>query len=123
VTAATDRRAARGFSLIELLVALAVFALVVVAMLNLSGESVRTAVHVEERVLAGIVAANVAAEAQLLEPAQLAASQQGSQTLGDRQWAWRRTATDTGSDGLLRVEIEVLRPGDGGVAASASVFR
>lgn len=123
MTATTDRRAARGFSLIELLVALAVFALVVVGLLNLAGESVRTAVHVEERVLAGIVAANVAAEAQLLEPAQLAVSQQGSQTLGDRQWSWRRTATASGSDGLLRVEIEVLRPDDGGVAASASVFR
>lgn len=113
----------RGFSLIELLVALAVFALVVVGLLNLSGESVRTAVHVEEQVLAGIVAANVAAEAQLLEPAQLAAPQEGSEELGGRRWSWRRSATVTGGDGLLRVDVEVLRPGDGGVAATASVFQ
>jgi len=48
----------RGFSLIELLVALAVFALAVLALLNLAGESTRTAVLLEERVLAGVVAEN-----------------------------------------------------------------
>ncbi|ADV26794.1 general secretion pathway protein I [Pseudoxanthomonas suwonensis 11-1] len=119
----TERRGARGFSLIELLVALAVFALVVVGLLNLSGESVRTAVHVEESVLAGIVAANVAAEAQLLEPAALAAPLEGSEALGGRDWHWRRTAVDAGSDGMVRVDVEVRRPGGDGVAASASVFR
>lgn len=121
MTAPADARAARGFSLIELLVALAVFALVVVGLLNLAGESVRTAVHVEESVLAGFVADNVVAEAQLLEPASLAAPAAGSEQLGGREWHWRRTAVATG--GLLRVDVEVRRPDDGGVAAVASVFR
>lgn len=119
----TEPRAARGFSLIELLVALAVFALVVVGLLNLAGESVRTAVHVEESVLAGIVADNVAAESQLLEPAALVAPAEGSEHLGGHDWRWRRKAAATGSDGLLRIDVEVLHPGDGGVAAGASVFR
>lgn len=115
--------AVRGFSLIELLVALAVFALVIVGLLNLAGESVRSAVHIEERVLAGIVADNIAAEAGLLEATALAAPAQGSERLGDHDWRWRRTAATTGSDGLLRINVEVLRPEGDGVAASASVFR
>lgn len=119
----TNPPATRGFSLIELLVALAVFALVIVGLLNLAGESVRTAVHVEESVLASIVADNIAAEARLLEAAALAAPAQGSERLGDHDWRWRRTAAATGSDGLLRIEVEVLRPEGDGVAASASVFR
>lgn len=123
MVALPDRRGAHGFSLVELLVALAVFALVVVGLLNLAGESARTAAHIEENVLAGIVAGNVAAEAQLLEPAELAAPAHGGEHLGGRDWHWRRQATATGDDGLLRIDVDVLRPEDGGVAATASVFR
>lgn len=118
----TDPRQVAGFSLIELLVALAIFALVIVGLLNLAGESTRTAVHVEEAVLAGILAENLAAEAQLLEAAELSAPGQGRENLGDRDWRWRRTATVTGRAGLLRVDIEVLRAEGDGVVASASVF-
>ena len=51
-----------GFTLLEMLIAVAVFALVVLALLNLVGESTRTAAVVEERVLAAIVAGNRAVE-------------------------------------------------------------
>ena len=49
-----------GFSLLELLVALAIFGMAVVGLLNLSGESTRTAVILEERALAAVVAENQA---------------------------------------------------------------
>lgn len=42
-----------GFTLIEMLVALAVFALAAMALLNLSGEATRSAVRLEARTLAG----------------------------------------------------------------------
>src|SRR5690606_12602256 len=67
-----DRRA-WGFSLIELLVALAVFSLVALALLNLAGENTRTAVVIEERVLAGVVADNRAIEVMLATPSELTA--------------------------------------------------
>src|SRR3546814_10740875 len=67
-----DRRAQlRGFSLIEMLVAVAVLSLVALAMLNLAGENTRTALVVEENVLAGIVADNRAVEAMLAAPGEL----------------------------------------------------
>lgn len=113
---------APGFSLIELLVALAVLALVVAGLLNLAGESARTAAHVEQRILAGIVADNLAAEAMLADAATLAAPADGVAHLGGRDWRWRRTATVTGADGLLRVDIVVVGE-DGGQAAYAWVFR
>ena len=62
-----------GFSLLELLVALAIFGMAVVGLLNLSGESTRTAVILEERALAAVVAENQAIEA-LLAPAAVAAA-------------------------------------------------
>ncbi|MFP5297125.1 MAG: prepilin-type N-terminal cleavage/methylation domain-containing protein, partial [Alphaproteobacteria bacterium] len=41
--------ARQGFSLVELLVALAVFSLAAMALLNLSGENTRSAARVEDR--------------------------------------------------------------------------
>ena len=49
---------AGGFSLIEMLVALAVFSLAVIALLHLAGQNTRAASVIEERVLAGVVADN-----------------------------------------------------------------
>ena len=53
----------RGFTLIETLVALAVFSLVALTIIRLASENTRAAVHVENRLLAGIIAENVAVEA------------------------------------------------------------
>ncbi|HET6395988.1 MAG TPA: type II secretion system protein, partial [Pseudoxanthomonas sp.] len=72
--------------------------------------------------LAGIVADNLAAEAMLADAATLAAPADGVAHLGGRDWRWRRTATVTGADGLLRVDIVVVGE-DGGQAADAWVFR
>lgn len=111
--------AARGFSLLELLVALAVFALVVVALLNLAGGSTRSALQIETRALAGILAENLAVEAQLTSAVPGAA--QGDARLGDRQWRWRQTVEPAGA-GLTRVRIAVFAD-DGQQAASAEVLR
>ena len=115
--------AAAGFSLIELLVALAVFALVALALLNLAGESLRTATRVEQRTLAGIVAANLAVEAQLLDAQELARPARGREHLAGRDWSWQRSATPTaGEQSLLQVDIRVAGD-DGRLAASAEVYR
>ena len=111
--------ALQGFSLIELLVALAVFALVVVALLNLSGGSTRSALRIENGVLAGIVAENLASEAQLGAEAPPAA--QGNERLGDRQWRWQRSLEPAGA-GLVRVRIAVFAD-DGQQVAAAEVLR
>ena len=85
------RRAEAGFSLLEMLVALAVFSLAVLALLHLSGQNARSAVIVEEQVLAGIVADTIAAESLLLDAAALANAPEGSEVAGDREWRWRRS--------------------------------
>ncbi len=115
---------ARGFSLIELLVALAVFGLVVLALLNLSGQSARSAWQVEEQVLAGIVAENAAVEAMLSPADALAAPVQGEELLGDRRWRWSRSgAVQDAGPGLLRIDIRVAAEGEDRVAAQRQLFR
>lgn len=114
---------AGGFSLLELLVALAVFSLVVLALLNLAGESIRTAVIVEERVLAGIVAGNRAVEAAVEPLAALAARGEGEEPLGDRDWRWTRSVSATADADVLRVDIAVHAAGSDRVLAETVVLR
>lgn len=118
-----EARRAAGFSLIEMLVALAVFALAVLGLLNLAGESTRTAVAIEEAVLAAVVADNVAVEAATLDVRALADAAEGREDAGGRAWRWTRTTAPTADPALLRVDVRV-RPADGErVVAEVALFR
>ena len=114
---------AGGFSLIEMLVALAVFSLAVIALLHLAGQNTRAAAAIEERVIAGVVADNRAVEAVLAGPGELATEETGAETCGDRAWQWTRRVQATDDSGIVRVLIAVSPVGTGGVSAEASVFR
>lgn len=117
------RRADSGFSLLEMLVALAVFSLAVMALLHLSGQNARSAVIVEEQVLAGIVADTVAAESLLLDAAAVARMTEGSEIAGDREWHWQRRFAATPVAGLQRIDIEVRAAGEARVVVATQVFR
>ena len=112
-----------GFSLIEMLVALVVFALAVLGLLNLAGESTRTAVVIEEHILAAVVADNIAVEAAILDLRALAGEASGREEAGGRDWHWTRSTAPTADPSLLRVDIRVSPPGETRAAADVSLFR
>lgn len=58
----------RGFTLLEMLVALAVFSLAALALLRLEGATVRQTGQLDERMMAQLVARNLAVET-LTDPA------------------------------------------------------
>lgn len=118
-----SRRRARGFSLIEMLVALAIFGLAVLGLLNLAGESTRSAVVIEERVLAGVVADNRAVDAMTATAAELASGDDGTEVAGDLTWRWTRTVSATDNPAILRVDIMVMPAREERVAAELSLFR
>src|SRR5690606_657471 len=99
-----------GFSLVEMLVALVVFALAVLGLLNLAGESTRTAVAIEERVLAAIVADGVAVEAAVVDVRALATEASGSEDAGGIAWRWTRRSAPTADPALPRVDTSVSPP-------------
>jgi general secretion pathway protein I len=119
----SQHRAERGFTLIEMLVALAVFSLSVLALLNLSGENARSAALVHDQVLAGVVADNRAVEAMLLPLPDLAMAGEGVEIVAGAPWRWRRTLADTSDPGIVRVDVEVLHPDQPQVLAQLSIFR
>lgn len=111
-----------GFSLVELLVAVAVFALAVLALLNLVGQSVRSAALVEERTIGGIVADTLASEAMLVDVQSLMRAADGREDAGGRAWRWTRRASAVDGD-LLRVDIQVRLDADGQTVADAVLLR
>lgn len=114
---------AAGFSLIEMLVALAVFGLAALALLNLAGETTRSAVIIEESLLAGVVADNRAVEALIATPAELQGPDAGVEVAGDRRWRWVRKIHPVEDTTLLRIDIAVMPARGDRVAAEAHVFR
>jgi general secretion pathway protein I len=116
----TRASAREGFTLIEMLVALSVFSLAAMALLNLSGENTRSAARVETRTLGGVVAENLAVEAATA-PAIGEGTSSGEVELAGRQWRWTRAVSATDVAGMLRIEVRVSDAE--GQAAERTLFR
>ena len=117
----TDRRARRhGFTLVEMLVALAVFGLSAMALLNLAGENTRSAARVESRTLGGVVADNLVVEA-VIAPSLSDGVSNGRTNLAGRDWSWTRIVAPTDVADIQRVEVRVSN--DEGQAADRTAFR
>lgn len=113
-------RADRGFTLIELVVALAVFSLAALALVRLNGATLRSSVSLDERQVARIVASNLAVET-FTDPGPPALGRSsGTQVNAGRTWRWTKNAARV--EGLTRVDIAVAAP-DGQVMATQTLVR
>jgi general secretion pathway protein I len=116
-----DRRDA-GFTLIEMLVALAVFSLAALALLRLQGATVSNTVRIEEQAMAQIVARNIAVET-LTDPLAPALGQTSGQvTNGGRSWSWTRATGLSPEPRIQQIAISV-RSQRGPEAATLTIFR
>lgn len=96
-----------GFTLLEMMVALAIFSLAAVALVRLQGATVRNASAVEAQAMAQIVANNLAVEAMTdAEPLSIGSSN-GDEQNGGRKWRWRRTIAKTADPAIVRIDIAV----------------
>lgn len=112
-----------GFTILEMLVALAILSLGAVALLNLAGENTRTAALLQSRLFAGVVADNRAIEALTASVAPGLGTESGVETAGGTAWRWTRSVTASADRDVLRIAIAVT-PADGGrPAAQAVLFR
>jgi general secretion pathway protein I len=112
----------RGFTLIEMMVALAVFSLAALAVIRLEGATLRSTGILDETLTAQMVARNVAVEALTDAQAPAAGATNGSETNGGRVWIWTRRVTPLGDAGALRIDVAVA-PGAGRPIAQLMVVR
>lgn len=101
----------QGFTLLEMLVALAVFSLAALALLRLEGATLRQTGQLDERMLAQLVARNLAVET-LTDPAPPPiGTSTGELVNGGRRWRWSRSTSRTPDQRLVRVDISVAAGG------------
>ncbi|NWL19565.1 type II secretion system minor pseudopilin GspI [Pseudomonas umsongensis] len=95
-----------GFTLLEVMVALAIFATLATAVLSASQYVVRQAGAAEERLLAAWVADNQLSELRL-QSSPVLAQPQRMVSLGQRDWVVRQNVDPTRDPPGLLVEVEV----------------
>jgi general secretion pathway protein I len=116
------RSTQQGFTLVEMMVALAVFSLAALALIRLEGASFREARALDRSQLAGIVARNVAVEAMTSAKVPVLGTEQGNETNGGRSWRWTRIVAPLG-DGDRVYRIDVAVADDSGTAAKLTMVR
>ena len=112
----------RGFTLIEILVALAVFALAALALIRLQSASVRGVVVLDRTLLANMVARNVALDAVTEARTPTLGRSGGAEANGGQAWRWTRQVTPTGDPRIVRIDVAV-QGASGQVLGRATMVR
>jgi len=116
------RRGEAGFSLIEVMAALAVFSIAAIALMHVSGENARASARLEEATIGRIVAENVLIEATLSRSPPVLGVEEGETRMAGAQWAWRREIAATPNPALRRIEVAVRLSGAESEAARLTGF-
>lgn len=112
----------RGFTLIEIVVALAVLALALGALITGMARYADTAGALRERTLALWVAHNRLAEMELVPGLPATGDSDGDVTLGGVEWRWKAEVSEGADPNLRRVEVHVRARGRESDAASLVTF-
>lgn len=96
-----------GFTLIEILVALAVLAIALAAMVSGVASHAANATYMRDRTLAHWVAMNKIAEVQIGRDWPATGESEGEALMADRDWHWTLTVSDTFDASVRRIEVAV----------------
>lgn len=98
----------RGFTLLEVLIALVVVALALLALTRTAGSQVSRFDGLRERTLAGWVAANVLSETRIATPLPAVGKRDGRTRLGNRDWRWSLQVQATDDADMRRLDVQVF---------------
>ncbi|ACT59147.1 type II secretion system minor pseudopilin GspI [Hirschia baltica] len=95
-----------GFTLIEVLAALSIFAIAAIGLIHVSSENSRGAAAIERRMLASIIADNEMTMTLIQREPLENGESSGRIALGGREWTWRKTISTTPNPLLQQIKIE-----------------
>lgn len=120
----SPRFAGNGFTLIEILIALAVLSIVAISAVRASGNAINNIHYLKQQSFAHWVAMNKAAELELAPPNWEQAEREGSVVMANKQWLWAVKVNETPDAWMRRVEIMVwAAKRQGEPAARLTMFR
>ena len=103
----TGRRT-RAFTLVEVMVALAIIALSLTAVASKMSRMIDTSNSMRERTYASWIAQNKIAELRLANVIPEVTTTSGDIEYANCQWRWRAVISESGIENLFRVDVEVF---------------
>ena len=104
-------KAPRGFTLIEVLVALAIVAIGMAAVLESLTSSANTTVYLQDKTFAGWVALNRIETVRLMGSVPQAGTSNDTVSYAGQSWEWQEKVTNTQIPGMVEIEVDV-KPAD-----------
>jgi general secretion pathway protein I len=101
----SDRNA--GFTLIELMVALAIFSLAALALLRLEGATLKSTATIADQAIGQIVVRNLAVQVMTDVRAPALGKADGAVVNAGRTWRWTRETKSTADPRIVRVDLKV----------------
>jgi len=108
----TRKNSATGFTLIELVIALAVLAIGMTAVLHSTSQAGHAGIFLKEKTIAHWVASNQAAELSISRDWPDPGVTSGTETMAQQTWHWEAEVRNTAVPELRRVTIRVTLDGE-----------
>lgn len=104
-------RRERGFTLLEVLIALMIISISLVAIAGEMISMLNAANTMQERTYASWIAHNKVTELRLANVVPEVSTSSGELDYANREWAWRAVVAETGVENLFRVDVTISYPG------------
>jgi general secretion pathway protein I len=98
---------AQGFTLIEVMLAMAIFAIAGVSLLNTADNNFKNLSHLESKILANWLASNQLVEVTLDQQWPPKNNKKGMVEMASREWFWAQKVIKTGDKNMRAVVIEI----------------
>ena len=102
----------KGFTLLEVMVALAVVAFALGGAIKVVGNAASNTARMNDRTIANWVALNQIAELQITKAWPKVGEQEGDSEMADRKWEWEQATISTEDENIRRVELSVWEDGN-----------
>jgi len=118
----TPQSYARGFTLIEVMVALTIVALSLTAVAASMSQMIDAGNTMRDRTYASWIAQNRIAELRLLATTPDVGTSNGEVEYANADWSWRAVVSETGVEDLYRIDVEVSFAGSEDIIRTVSGF-
>ena len=115
-------RPERGFTLVEVLVALAIVALSLAAIAASMSQMLDAAITLRDRTYASWIGQNKIAEMRLANVLPEVSATSGEVDFANSTWDWRAVVSETGVENFMRVDVSVSHAGEEYVVLTVTGF-
>ncbi len=114
-----QRKLAQGFTLLEVMLAMAVFAVAGIALLGVSDNHYRHISYLEEKMFASWVASNQLVNASLSQKWPPKNNRKGEEEMAGRKWYWQQKVLKTENKKMQAIVMEVRSDEDAELAITS----